>query len=355
MANGFNPPNYGWLFGQGLYGPELPTSYAPNFVTASTPEIPSISGIDRPYRPPAQPAPVVPPLGSGLPDPFEGPELMPPQFSRVVTPPLVPGGAMGPAPIPQTGRSMPLAPPPSSRRFGAGVPLSDFIYTNPVAAQQAAASLAARLGYEQSQDEGYRRYLLGREQNQQQQAYLAQRAREAELDRNLQREGFASAERGYASRYGAVGTDWDRREAARQQELAALKLQSDRENYRRALSLAAYLNNPNIGEFEKRKQIDTSLVVQDQTGRWVPSLINPDTIPQAGSPTATPAGVPTINDLRRQLQPTTPVTPPPVPSAYVPALTAPPPPPAPAPPPAVPWYRRMLGYMAPYPYNATPR
>ncbi len=207
--------------------------------------------------------------------------------------------------------------PPASGRYSAGIPLSDFIYTNPVAAQQAAASLQARLGFEQNQDEGYRRYLIAQEQAKQQQAYQTQRASEADKDRALQREGFASSERSAAAR--GNYNEYDRRESARQAELAQNKYTLDLENYRRAVSLARHLNDPRVLDIEKRKLINTDMVIRDAQGIWVPSL--PEPTPPRTAATATPGttGIPTIADIQAR------TTLPPV--LTQPAPVAPPPPP----------------------------
>ena len=174
------------------------------------------------------------------------------------------------------GQQIPLAPPPSARYSG-GIPSRDFIYTNPYAAQQASASLAARLGYQQLQDQGYRDYLSRIEANRQSQAYQDQRSREAELDRQLQREGFASSERSAANR-GYGYSDFDRREAARQKELAEIELKAKRTNYQSAVGLAATLNSPIM---PRAQALDTArknpgLVTLDPTGKYVPTMPDPD-------------------------------------------------------------------------------
>lgn len=58
---------------------------------------------------------------------------------------------------PAPSRDIPQAMAPSSRRFSSTRP--EFIYTNPAAAQQAAANYQARLGFEAQQDRGYQDYL----------------------------------------------------------------------------------------------------------------------------------------------------------------------------------------------------
>ena len=231
------------------------------------------------------------------------------------------------------GHGQQLSPPPS-RRYSLGIPKTDFIYTNPVAAQQAAASLSARLGYEQQQDQGYRQYLIAQEQARQANANQAQRLAENEKDRALKREGFASSERSAANRaYGY--SDFDRRQAAREKELAEQKLISDRANYRQAVALANALNSSTVPPMQKNKTAlaNPGLVNLDPSGRYVPSMPNPDL--------AAP-GVTTIGQLQsgiaaRQQQIRDAATPPP---AY-PQLNPPVALPAPE---SVPWYQRWFGH-----------
>lgn len=232
------------------------------------------------------------------------------------------GGQMGPL-------------PPHS--FRNSIPRNDFIYTNPAAAQQAAASLQARLGYEQAQNQGYRQAQISQQQaqtaNANQQANQQQRILEAEKDRQLQREGFASSERSAASRIG--GSEFDKREAARQDELKKNQIVMDRERFRQASSLAAYLNNPNIPKPQKDKLIDPQAVHQNPNGVWVPSVNNPDAAP----PTA--ASVTPIE----QVLPRAGSAPPAPPTGVGPETSAPMfPGPAPVPPtpPPQPWYRRWF-------------
>ena len=192
------------------------------------------------------------------------------------------------------GQQIPLASPPPSARYGGGIPSRDFIYTNPVAAQQASQSLASRLGYQQLQDQGYRDYLAKVEANRQAQLYQQQRFQENELDRQLQREGFASSERSAANRaYGY--SDFDRRESARQKELAEMELKAKKANYEAAVALAATLNSPmtpRMKALESARQ-NPKLVMVDPTGKIVPSMPDPDL--------AAP-GVATIGQLQGNVQ-----------------------------------------------------
>lgn len=85
--------------------------------------------------------------------------------------------------------------PPPSRRYSSTRP--EFIFTNPAAAQQAAANYAARLQYEAGQDQGYQRYQgqLAAEQEATQraaQATEAARANEATRLAAISKEGEAT-------------------------------------------------------------------------------------------------------------------------------------------------------------------
>jgi hypothetical protein len=180
--------------------------------------------------------------------------------------------------------------------------MSDFIYTNPASAQQAAASLAARLGYEQNQDESYRRYLIAQEQSKQQQAYQAQRATEAEKDRNLQREGYASSERSAQARGGYGQSEFDLRNKAYQDELNRKDYVKQKERYNAAMNALTILNNPKSTAAQTAKLRDPNFVQQNQTtGMWElgVGVVDPDTTNHPGKP---PGGgttvIPTIAEIQ---------------------------------------------------------
>jgi len=206
--------------------------------------------------------------------------------------------------------------PPASGRYSSGIPLSDFIYTNPAAAQQAAASLQARLGYEQNQDESYRRYRIAQEQAQQQQGYLTNRAVEAEKDRNLQREGFASSERSAQLRGGYGQSDFDLRNKAYQDELLRKDYEAKKAAYNQAVNALTILNNPKATQAQTAKLKDPRFVRQNPaTGVWElgEGIVDPDVTGHPGRP---PQAIPTIGEIQaaRQNQP---------PVAATPAPTAP--------------------------------
>ena len=119
------------------------------------------------YGPPPEMAPAVPtPDGPApeegpmvpwtAPGQVEGPNQGTGENAPMSTGPAKPNwmqmlGNLGPA------RGIPMAGPAASQRYSSTRP--EFIYTNPVAAAQAARNFDARLGFESAQDQGYRDYL----------------------------------------------------------------------------------------------------------------------------------------------------------------------------------------------------
>ncbi len=157
-------------------GPGIPTQFAPPPTSQPmfppSDYFPSIAGMVGGHDPgaiPVGPSPPVtstdlPPIPPSVAAPAPGspgatPEWRPPpptaesrglreRFYRE---------AFGPQPGAPQREPVAVASAPSSRRFSSTRP--EFIYTNPAAAQQAAANYAARLGFESQQDQGYRDYL----------------------------------------------------------------------------------------------------------------------------------------------------------------------------------------------------
>lgn len=234
-----------------------------------------------PAAAPAVPAPApeapLPDMGQPAPMPGDvGPGIAIPVSDAVYATDLPPQASpFTPAPS----RSVPSAMAPSSRRFSSTRP--EFIYTNPAAAQQAAANYSARLGFEANQDQGYRDYLARLESE-----------RAANERANVQGQL-------YGNQIAAAGAD----RAADRASAERINLMSDAmrqyrvadqewaENDRRAQmgeGYAATLNRDPNAKVDRRY-----IELDPVTGRWV-SIFKRRTRPvppstaQAGPPVAVP-------------------------------------------------------------------
>lgn len=120
-------------------------------------------GMAPPEAAPAAMAPTAPPPAAAAPAPMApapaqgdiGPGIAIPQSEAVYARDLPPDSSSFPSFTPAPTRALPPAAAPMTLRYAK----PEFIYTNPAAAQQAAANYATRLGYEANQDQGYRDYL----------------------------------------------------------------------------------------------------------------------------------------------------------------------------------------------------
>lgn len=184
--------------------------------------------------------------------------------------------------------------------FGGGMPIPravapqmrvgsrpEFIYTNPAAAQQAAAIYAARTGAQTAQDQGYRDYLarLGESQNANERARI-QGELQAQQLQAAQAEGAANR----ASSERIAGAS----EAVRQHRQAVADWQANQQAHLIGVGDADTVNrNPALLRNVGTKHIR----MNPQTGQWepkFPDLPPPAPPPGIGVPGATPVPPPSI-------------------------------------------------------------
>lgn len=150
------------------------------------------------------------------------------------------------------GGGIPRAGFPASGKYSSTRP--EFIYTNPVAAQQAAANYGARLQFEAAQDQGYRDYLqrLQGQQAAQQTATanLAAQRQENELNRQSNERIANTSENARVQRQ--MEMDWRQNEA--------IALNGDQ--------TAEMLNNPNANPLDLAKLDKRTVYMDPKTGKW---------------------------------------------------------------------------------------
>lgn len=165
----------------------------------------------------------------------------------------------------------------------------NFVFTDPVAAQQA-VQYAQLANQEQAQaDQAFndriRTGTQGRisQQNAQQQMLLsqgqmAQRASEAEKDRELARQGYSSAQTVAGITAGQRDNVLRAREAADASANKAFAL----DNFNRGSSFAEMLNNANTPLSLKQKLMQSGDVVMGTDGLWRSRHTNPNTVESIG-------------------------------------------------------------------------
>lgn len=201
----------------------------------------------------------------------------------------------------------------------------NFVFTDPVAAQQA-VQYGQLANQEQAQrdqafNEAFRnlgQQNIARQNTQQQmmmnQAQMANRAAEAEKDRQLARQGYTSAE----TIAGAKTAQRASEIKAQNDYDAVMQRKQAEQNHLLGKSYSDILNNKSIPEIQKTKFRESGLVTMDPaTGLWVP--VHPAPPPVAG-------GVQSISDLlnkrRLGMGPSTiSVTPVPSPGGFTPQPT----------------------------------
>lgn len=176
---------------------------------------------------------------------------------------------------------------------------SRFVFTDPVAAQQATAyaqlEAQERAAQEQAFNERIRTGTQGRisQQNAEQQrmmtqSQMAQQAAEREKDRALQREGYGSSEKVAGIVAGQRGDILKAREAA---DAAANKAFTE-ENWNRGSSYAESLNNPNTPAALKKKLMESGDVVMGPDGVWRSRHSNPNAAESIGDIRQRVQGIP---------------------------------------------------------------
>lgn len=159
----------------------------------------------------------------------------------------------------------------------------NFVFSDPVAAQQATqyAQIAAqeRAAQDQAFNDRIRTGTQGRiaQQNAQQQmmlsqSQLAQRAAEAEKDRELARQGYTSAQTVAGITAGQRDNVLRARTAADAEANKTFAL----DNFNRGSSFAEMLNNSNTPLSLKQKLMQSGDVVMGADGRWRSRYANPD-------------------------------------------------------------------------------
>jgi hypothetical protein len=246
-----------------LFVAPLPPEAAAPTAPEAAPALPEFQG------PPAPATPMETSIDPGIAIPAD------PQVTATDLPPLPAEGpnAMGVMSLLRnfrpSSRPVPLAAPPS-RRFSSTRP--QFIYTNPAAAQQAAANYQAQLSYEAAQDQGYRDYMarLNADDALNQRTQAQSQLYGSQIDAAA-REGAAQR----ASNERITGMA----EAARANALAQRDIAEARNRFLVAKSAADQLNrDPNA-------RVNRNFVAIDANGRYIPAFPDPDQmqvpVPQA--------------------------------------------------------------------------